>query len=99
MRISEEMAQSIVELSRTHISPTVRVWLFGSRAKDDARGGDIDLLIEAEGIERLLERKINFRLAFEDRWGEQKLDVLVHDALTEDLAIHEIAKAEGVRLC
>ncbi|MCW7553156.1 nucleotidyltransferase domain-containing protein [Endozoicomonas gorgoniicola] len=99
MRISDEMADSIVELSRMHIAPDAVVWLFGSRAKDSARGGDIDLMIEATGIDNPLERKINFRLAFEDRWGEQKVDIIVHDRLNDDLAIHEIVRGEGVRLC
>ena len=99
MRISEEMANSIIELSRRHVSESAHVWLFGSRVRDDKKGGDIDLMIEAEGIDKPLERKINFRLAFEDRWGELKLDVLVHDSLTEDLAIHEIAREQGIQLC
>lgn len=98
MRISDAMAQSIVELARKHIAVNARVWLFGSRACDHKKGGDIDLYIEADNIGNTLERKINFRLAFEDRWGEQKVDVLVHDTRHETLAIHEIAR-EGVRLC
>ncbi|WP_299734745.1 nucleotidyltransferase domain-containing protein [uncultured Endozoicomonas sp.] len=93
------MAASIVELSRTHIAPDAIVWLFGSRANDNARGGDIDLMIEAEAIQNPVERKINFRLAFEDRWGEQKIDIILHDCLRDDQAIHEIARENGIRLC
>ncbi|WP_257285951.1 nucleotidyltransferase domain-containing protein [Endozoicomonas sp. SESOKO1] len=98
MRISEAMAQSIVELARKHVAENARVWLFGSRADDTKKGGDIDLYIEADNIGNTLERKINFRMAFEDRWGELKVDVLIHDTRHEMLAIHEIAR-QGVRLC
>lgn len=98
MRISEAMAESIVELARKYIAQGARIWLFGSRAHDDKKGGDIDLYIEVSGIENVLESKINFRLAFEDRWGELKVDILIHDTSHETLAIHEIAK-KGVRLC
>ena len=98
MRISEEMAASLVELSQAHIGSDAVVWLFGSRVRDEARGGDIDVMIEAAGIDNLLERKINFRLAFEDRWGEQKLDVIVHDIYHDDLPIHNLVRATGIRL-
>ena len=98
MRISKEMAASLVELSRVHIASDAVVWLFGSRVRDEARGGDIDVMIEAPGIDNRLERKIDFRLAFEDRWGEQKLDVIVHDANDDDLPIHSLVRATGVRL-
>ena len=56
-------------------------------------------MIEAEAIQNPLERKINFRLAFEDRWGEQKVDIIIHDLLRDDQAIHEIARENGVRFC
>ena len=98
MRISEAMAQSIVELSKKHISPGAKVWLFGSRARDNAKRGDIDILIEAKNIDSPLERKIDFRLAFEDRWGELKINILIHDSSHEDQPIHEIARQEGVLL-
>lgn len=98
MRISEEMAQSLVDLARLHIDENARVWLFGSRARDEARGGDIDIMIEALGIQSPLQRKINFRLAFEDIWGEQKLDIVLHDTTRDDQPIHEIARREGILL-
>ena len=98
MRISDEQACSIVELAKEHISPTARVWLFGSRARDNAKGGDIDIMIEVDDIEDQLDKKINFRLAFEDRWGEQKLDVIIHDTRRATQAIHEIARQEGILL-
>ena len=98
MRISKELARSIVELSKKHISPEAKVWLFGSRVHDHAKGGDIDIMIEAAEIDNPLEKKINFRLAFEDRWGEQKIDILVHDTRNEEQAIHEVVRQEGIQL-
>ncbi len=97
MRISEEMAASLVEL-KAHIASDAVVWLFGSRVRDEARGGDIGVMIEAPGIDNPLEQKINFRLAFEDRWREQKLDVIVHDIYHDDLPIHNLVRATGIRL-
>ncbi|WP_448218606.1 nucleotidyltransferase domain-containing protein [Endozoicomonas sp. 2B-B] len=88
----------MIELVRKEISQQARVWLFGSRVRDDARGGDIDLLIEVDGLSNPVEKKIHLRLALEDRWGEQKVDILVHDTLHSEQPIHRIAKLEGVRL-
>ena len=98
MWISEEMAKSLVALAREHIADNAKVWLFGSRVRDDAKGGDIDIMIEASSIENTLQRKIRFQLAFEDIWGEQKLDVLLHDTERDDQPIHEIVRREGILL-
>ena len=97
MRISDDMAKSIVSLSKKFIADDAQVWLFGSRADDSMKGGDIDIMIEACNIDNPVERKINFKLAFEDRWGELKIDILVHDTNYEETAIHEIARL-GIRL-
>ncbi|WP_422134121.1 nucleotidyltransferase domain-containing protein [Endozoicomonas sp. ALD040] len=98
MRISPKQKNDIIELVRKEISQQARVWLFGSRARNDARGGDIDLLIEVDGLSNPVEKKINLRLALEDRWGEQKVDILIHDTQHPEQPIHQIAKLEGVRL-
>ena len=56
------------------------VYLFGSRTDDNAKGGDIDLMI-------ISEKKINhfdlykMKLAFCEQFGNQKIDIvnLTHD--------------------
>ncbi len=60
-----------------------RVFLFGSRVDDSQRGGDIDLLIESKKLTRQDIRAI--RRQFFDRFGEQKIDVVLdngHDNQT-----------------
>jgi len=44
MRITEAEHQAIRQ-AITEADPEANIYLFGSRANDDARGGDIDLLI------------------------------------------------------
>lgn len=76
-----------------------RVFLFGSRTRDDLRGGDIDLLIElpepsADKLSVSLRAGARLQLAL----GERKIDVLVTDPKTADTPIIRAARAEGIAL-
>lgn len=46
MRLSTAEIAVIRTLVRTRFGSGARIWLFGSRLDDDARGGDIDLYVE-----------------------------------------------------
>lgn len=54
--------------------PDAHAYLFGSRADDSRKGGDIDLLLIGEGIDRQLIRAI--RIALKDELGDQKIDIV-----------------------
>ena len=76
-----------------------RVWLFGSRVHDDARGGDVDLMLELD--EAVAEpAQLSARLAAQvsrAMYG-RKVDVLIKAPNLKFLPIHSIALAEGIRL-
>lgn len=74
MRLSEETAEVIREqISR--MAPESDCYLFGSRAMDHARGGDIDLLILTP--EKLpLSQIRGIRRGILNAIGEQKLDIV-----------------------
>lgn len=46
MRIDEQQARIIKSVVAREFEPDARVWLFGSRADDKRRGGDVDLYVE-----------------------------------------------------
>lgn len=46
MRLTDEQRHAIAQTARDVFAPGTTVLLFGSRANDHQRGGDIDLLIE-----------------------------------------------------
>ena len=76
-----------------------RVWLFGSRVRDDARGGDVDLLLEldeAVSEPALLSARLAARIS--RAMHGRKVDVLIKAPNLLLLPIHSIALAEGVRL-
>ena len=76
-----------------------QVLLFGSRARAEARGGDIDLLVHVPGIGAEDARALQDRLTL-GLWeaiGEQKLDIVVTPALDETAtAFVKVVVDEGV---
>jgi predicted nucleotidyltransferase len=73
-----------------------QVYLFGSRADDSKKGGDIDLYMVVPNLENLMQKKIDFLVAVKREIGNQKIDV-VFDRGNNRL-IDKIAKKEGVLL-
>ncbi len=54
--------------------------VFGSRAYDHKRGGEIDLLIETEetDVTRIVKIEMAFMVKLERQLGKQKIDLLVY---------------------
>lgn len=74
MRLNAAETEAIREEVR-RLDPSAEIHLFGSRTDDQARGGDIDLLVISE---RLTFRDVlRLRAAIQDRIGWQQLDLLV----------------------
>ena len=99
MRLSSETQQAITGLFQKYF-PEGRLYLFGSRVDDQARGGDIDLLCEQAGDpDILVKKKIAFLVELEKVIGEQKVDFIIYrpEGHTHS-SIAEIAKKTGVRL-
>ena len=59
------------------IDPKAQLSLFGSRTDDSKRGGDIDILIKSNVIRNQDLSKI--LLCFFEKFGEQKLDIVIDD--------------------
>lgn len=93
MRLNKEEISVIKETVRA-LDSEARVYLFGSRADDNKRGGDIDLLIMSQTLTRDAAGKIRWRL-----WeclGEQKIDILIAQDTTDPFV--RIALQEGIQL-
>ncbi|MDO9224733.1 MAG: nucleotidyltransferase domain-containing protein [Pseudomonadota bacterium] len=56
MRLTPDQCHLILATVRRHISGSHRVLLYGSRLDDQARGGDVDLLIESDAAVPILQR-------------------------------------------
>ncbi|HEX5339062.1 MAG TPA: nucleotidyltransferase domain-containing protein [Gallionella sp.] len=90
MRITPHQKELIVRTAREVFGDDVEVRLFGSRADDSKKGGDIDLFIDAHGAISDKEKKTT-ALASKIAIGMGDVipvDVIVKDDETEIKLIH-----------
>jgi predicted nucleotidyltransferase len=48
MRLTAEQRERIVGTVRGQLGSDAEIWLYGSRTRNDGRGGDVDLLIKTQ---------------------------------------------------
>jgi predicted nucleotidyltransferase len=93
MRLSQYEITSIKD-SLQAIAPDAEVFLFGSRTNDQAKGGDIDLLVTAESF--ALEQQAELRWLLLEKLGEQKIDIVVPS--NSNQAFIEMIKPTAIKL-
>ncbi len=99
MRLTPSQITAIRHATAQLVGDSARVWLFGSRVRDDARGGDVDLLLELDEVvaePAQLSARLAARVS-RAMYG-RKVDVLINAPNLLKLPIHAIALAEGIRL-
>ena len=95
MRLDSHQKTTIVAAVRNQ-DPEARIILFGSRANDCEKGGDIDLLIVSDRIG--LRQEWQIRRDILDEIGWQKLDIIVRRGDQLDSPIASIAIESGIPL-
>lgn len=100
MRLTETQRRIILGTLRRYFGQRCDIRLFGSRADDNARGGDIDLYVESEIVDpdAVVEAKLQALSDLHRELGEQKIDLIIKRPGTEMLPVHRVARATGVRL-
>ncbi|HBI56707.1 MAG TPA: DNA polymerase III subunit beta [Firmicutes bacterium] len=93
MRLTQREVEAIKDVIGAR-DEQAQVYLFGSRAYDDLRGGDIDLLVITQKLEQNDVWKLKYALW--ERIGEQKIDIVV--AQDDSHPFVRIALKEGVLL-
>ncbi len=93
MRLSRTEIEAISQTIRS-LDDRARIRLFGSRADDAKRGGDIDLLILSEKLTESDRGTIRLRL--QEKLGEQKIDIVIARDLTDPFV--RVAYNEGVEI-
>lgn len=95
MRITSKQHQAIKKYF-LEVFKKGKIYLFGSRVDDNAKGGDIDLYVVTAEQKDLVRKKITFLAKLKKEIGEQKID-LVFDKGAER-TIDRKAKSQGVLL-
>ncbi|WP_373509619.1 nucleotidyltransferase domain-containing protein [Thiocapsa sp.] len=93
MRLSP-LEHQLIQDSITAIDPDAEIYLFGSRVDDQARGGDIDLLVLSNRIDFMA--KLDLLARLHRRLGDQKIDLMIEPDTSRPLA--RIAIETGIRL-
>lgn len=99
MRLSHQEREIITQIVIQRFGPAAQTWLFGSRANDQARGGDIDLLIQVpQPIDNDLVATLGLETDLQAALGDQKIDILLQHPGTQETPIHRIAQTTGILL-
>lgn len=99
MRLSYQSRQIIRDTVTEVFGPDAEVAVFGSRADDSARGGDVDLLVQSgKTIDQRERKALRLVAKLQIRLGDQPIDVLVLDPDSHHKPLHEEAIRTGIRL-
>lgn len=87
MRLSKE-EQDLLKNTLLELDDDAQLFLFGSRANDKKKGGDIDLLIISRKLNRRTIRPLRHK--FFEMFGEQKIDIIIDNGEFNDPFVKEI---------
>ncbi len=98
MRLAPEEIVAIKDAAREAFGERAVVRLFGSRVRDDLRGGDIDLHLEVDEGQEDVAHAARFRWRVFDRIHERGMDLVFHVRGKPLRSIDTVAYAEGIVL-
>lgn len=98
MRLDPEIVPRLVAEIRQVYGQDADIWLFGSRADDSAKGGDIDLYVETSDDMNPLDRHIESRNRLCRLFGDRKIDLIVRVRSREASPIERIARKTGIKI-
>jgi predicted nucleotidyltransferase len=98
MRLLPHEVEAIRAAVRDVFGPTARARLFGSRTRDDLRGGDIDLFVEVEPGQASIANEQRLRDRIAPAVEDLRTDVLLHERGGPLTPLAQIALRDGMPL-
>lgn len=96
MRLTTEQAQVIKTNTQETFGVNTEVYLFGSRTKNELKGGDIDLYVIPQHTNDTLQKKLSLIAKLQMELGEQKIDIVI--ATDPTRLIEQEALKTGIKL-
>lgn len=99
MRLSPQNIAALREAIGSLAPDASAIRLFGSRLDDDARGGDVDLMIDFDHpVEHPAALSARLSVRASRAIGGRKVDIMLRAPNLTQSAIHRIAQEEGILL-
>lgn len=96
MRLHPQQIEALKRLTAETFGVAARLRLFGSRLNDDARGGDVDLMVELDGaVENPALQSARLAARASRALQGRRVDVLLSAPNLRELPIHRIARQQG----
>ncbi len=98
MRLHVHEVEAIRAAVREVFGSAATVRLFGSRVRDDLKGGDIDLLVEVEPGQASIANEQRLRDKIAPAVQDLRTDIVLHERGAAFTPLERIALREGVLL-
>lgn len=101
MRLNQQQADTLKRIAVEVFGNDAQLWLFGSRADDARRGGDIDLYVTGfnQSLEKCLDAKLWFLVKAKQALGDQRIDLVFAPSPGQmPLPIQQEAELTGIAL-
>ncbi len=98
MRLHPHEIEAIRASVREVFGPAATIRLFGSRVRDDLRGGDIDLLVEVEPGQASIANEQRLRDKIAPAVEDLRTDIVLHERGAAFTPLERIALRDGVLL-
>jgi predicted nucleotidyltransferase len=98
MRLTPNEIEVIRRAVRQIFGENARVRVFGSRVRDDLKGGDVDLFVEVESGDASIANEQRLRDLIAPTLDDVRIDIVLHERGQAATPIARIALRDGVPL-
>ncbi len=92
VRLLDWQIKAIKEAVQQVLGNEAKVYIFGSRANPEQKGGDIDILVLVPKLEDKYKKKIELLSMLYKRLGERKIDLIITDSIKSDIEKEAVEK-------
>ena len=92
VRLSDQQIKAIKDAVQQIFGNEAKVYIFGSRAVSDKKGGDIDIMVLAPDLQDKYRKKIQLLTELYKRLGERKIDLIITDSIKSDIEKEAVEK-------